>query len=171
MALDFTLMCRTCLSENNVYHKLQDAPLENYKILEMLTALVPQLNIDKEDVTFPVLVCDSCVDQLLKAFKFQQQCLQSNKIFMTLVANNPSTTTNAATGVVVLNCNKMKMEVEDDIHLSENNNFKVEMDIGEEAKQENFPSEMNPQEIEMVLNANSVDWFHNNDSVEDDAFR
>ncbi|KAI9590454.1 hypothetical protein GQX74_008621 [Glossina fuscipes] len=170
MALDFTLMCRTCLSENNVYHKLQDAPLENYKILEMLTALVPQLNIDKEDLTFPVLVCDSCVDQLLKAFKFQQQCLQSNKIFMTLVANNPSTTNNAATGVVVLNCNKMKMEVEDDIHLPENNNFKVEMDIGEEAKQENFPTEINPQEIEMVLNANSVDWFHNNDSVEDDAF-
>uniref|UniRef100_A0A1A9W186 Protein krueppel n=1 Tax=Glossina brevipalpis TaxID=37001 RepID=A0A1A9W186_9MUSC len=169
MALDFTLMCRTCLSENNVYHKLQDAPLENYKILEMLTALVPQLNIDQEDLNFPVLVCDSCVDQLLRAFKFQQQCLQSNKIFMTLVANNPSAN-NASTGAgVVLNCNKMKTEVEDDINLSDNNNFKVEMDIGEEAKEETFQCEMNPQEIEMVLNANSVDWFHNNDIVENDA--
>ncbi|TMW49047.1 hypothetical protein DOY81_005873 [Sarcophaga bullata] len=117
MSSDLLSKCRTCLSDSNFFHQLFDYVDENYKILEMLEGIVPQIDI-KCNTQFSTVVCQPCVDKLLTSYKFQQLCIETNNrlhdlLGITVFEAEPKVekTLDPLTGETNF---KMKQEVDDD---------------------------------------------------------
>lgn len=130
---DVSNKCRTCLSATNIYHQLYDCVEENYKILEMLDAIVPQIDYKTSTIQFSTIVCDDCVEKLLIGYKFQLICVESNKKLQDLL------------GLNVLEVTEPKLETIDD-PLTEVDNFEMKKELNEEE----FKSEI---QVEAVLQA------------------
>uniref|UniRef100_A0A1I8PF46 Uncharacterized protein n=2 Tax=Stomoxys calcitrans TaxID=35570 RepID=A0A1I8PF46_STOCA len=80
MSEELMTSCRTCMDEQSRYYQIYDYVDENYTIVEMLDAIVPQINVKEEDgVEFSSLICESCVDKLVTSFTFQLLAIDSDK--------------------------------------------------------------------------------------------
>lgn len=137
---DLSSKCRTCLSASNVYHQLFDYVEENYKILEMLDGIVPQIDI-KTSSQFSTLVCESCVEKLLTGYKFQQLCIETNNRLHDLL------------GLSVFDTEPKLEKILDPLTGEES--FKMKQEIPEEE----FESEINPGDVlQTVESDNDNDW-------------
>lgn len=140
MSLDIDAICRTCMDECSTYHQLYDYVDDNYKILEMLDDIVPQIHIKEADSSFSHLVCQACVDKLLTGYKFQQLCLETNKRLHDMLKDK-------AEGKVAA----VEAELEkafDPLTGVESIKLKEEPDEGEK-----YECEINPDEINATLNS------------------
>ncbi|XP_005180022.2 zinc finger protein 345 [Musca domestica] len=73
--------CRTCMTEDSRYYQIYDYVDENHSIMEMIDAIVPQINITTDDIEFSTLICETCVNNLLVGYQFQQQCIAIDQEF------------------------------------------------------------------------------------------
>lgn len=62
-------------------------------IMEILLLTTAQLNIDKDDM-LPKILCESCVDRLIKAHEFQQMCLRVEQRFRDIIKEEETPATN-----------------------------------------------------------------------------
>ncbi|XP_061398308.1 zinc finger protein 184-like [Musca vetustissima] len=81
------LNCRTCLSED-IKYDLKDY-IEEYNVMEMLNAIVPQINItinggDK----LSTAICQMCSDKLLTGYRFQLLCIETDQQHWRLFAKD-----------------------------------------------------------------------------------
>lgn len=74
--------CRTCSNPTNniIYHTIFDY-VENYKVMEMLNAIVPQIDYNTTPMLLSSVICKYCVEKLLIGYKFQQLCIETDKKF------------------------------------------------------------------------------------------
>ncbi|XP_073832635.1 uncharacterized protein [Musca autumnalis] len=72
-----SLQCRCCMQQDYYFYKFSDYIEETHRISDMLTAIVPQLQIKKAPL-FSSLICTACSDKLLTSYKFQQLCLETD---------------------------------------------------------------------------------------------
>ncbi|KAM7349684.1 uncharacterized protein ACRADG_008529 [Cochliomyia hominivorax] len=135
---DLSSKCRTCLSASKVYHQLFDYVEENYKILEMLDGIVPQIDI-KTSSQFSTLVCDSCVEKLLTGYKFQQLCIETNNRLHDLL------------GLAVFETQPKLEKILDP--LTGEASFKMKEEIPEE-----FVSEIPTGELSEAIASDNEDW-------------
>lgn len=116
MSNDLNSKCRTCLSESSSYHQLFDYVEENYKILEMLDCIVPQIDV-RTTSKFPSRVCPICVEKLLIGYKFQQLCIETNNRLHDLlgigVFENPPKLEKTLDPLTAESNLKLKEEIED----------------------------------------------------------
>ncbi|XP_037816614.1 zinc finger protein 883-like [Lucilia sericata] len=68
--------CLTCLCNSDEAHNLNEILLENLTILEILFKIVPPL-LENQILTLTQWICIDCLDKLVLAYKFHQQCLES----------------------------------------------------------------------------------------------
>ncbi|XP_037816626.1 zinc finger protein 62 homolog [Lucilia sericata] len=68
--------CLTCLCNTDEAHNLNGILLENLTILEILFKIVPPL-LENQILTLTQWICIDCLDKLVLAYKFHQQCLES----------------------------------------------------------------------------------------------
>lgn len=141
MSSDLSSKCRTCLSDSNFFHQLFDYVDENYKILEMLDGVVPQIDI-KCNTQFSTVVCQSCVDKLLTGYKFQQLCIETNNRLHDLL------------GIAVFDT-EPKVEKTSD-PLTGETNFKMKQEVDDEAS---YEREINADELEVTIRSDHEnDW-------------
>ncbi|XP_065365692.1 zinc finger protein 208-like [Calliphora vicina] len=144
MSSDLLSKCRTCLSAgHNNYHQLFDYVEENYKILEMLDGIVPQIDI-KTTSQFSSLVCQPCVDKLLTGYKFQQLCIETNNRLHDLL------------GIAVFETEPKLEKILDPLTGDGDTSFKMKQEIEEDAC---FECEIQPDEMEgPIASDNDNDW-------------
>ncbi|XP_037816612.1 zinc finger protein 420-like [Lucilia sericata] len=141
MSSDLSAKCRTCLSSAHHYHQLFDYVEENYKILEMLDGIVPQIDI-KTTSQFSTLVCQTCVDKLLTGYKFQQLCIETNNRLHDLL------------GIAVFETQPKLEKILDP--LTGESSFKMKQELEEDAC---FECEIQPDELEgNIASDNDNDW-------------
>lgn len=152
MSCDLLAKCRTCLCDSQTFHQLYDYVDENYKILEMLDGIVPQIDI-KTSSKYSSLVCQSCVDKLVIGYKFQQLCIESNNHLQDLMGF-----------AVFENAPKLEKILDP---LTGEASFKLKIEVEDDAC---FESEINPEELEGPIKSdNDNDWgpgFHTDNDTD-----
>ncbi|XP_073832617.1 uncharacterized protein [Musca autumnalis] len=78
---DILKSCRCCMIEDTRYYQIYDYVDENHMIMEMIDAVVPQINITTDDIDFSTLICETCVNNLLIGYQFQQLCIATDQEF------------------------------------------------------------------------------------------
>uniref|UniRef100_A0A1I8PRH9 Uncharacterized protein n=1 Tax=Stomoxys calcitrans TaxID=35570 RepID=A0A1I8PRH9_STOCA len=79
LIMELAASCRTCMEENRRYYEIHDSVDETHTIVEMLSELVPQINIrEEDDIEFSSLICETCVDQLIASFAFHRLCIETD---------------------------------------------------------------------------------------------
>ncbi|XP_061398310.1 zinc finger protein 287-like [Musca vetustissima] len=136
MSLDLTTICRTCMNDDSKYYQLFDYIDEGHTILEMLMEIVPQLAVADDDAAaaeLSTIICETCVEQLITCYKFQQMCLDADnqlrqliytsKDFIVEVENEWTTTEAAEHSKHVENDDSGEMKIE--LYDLEDNNEEV----------------------------------------------